>query len=85
VDPDGAGPSSSFSFDDPDFNLKSLRLNAVLRWEFKPGSTLYAVWTQEREDTGHPSEFRFSRDAATLVSTPSNDVFLVKLTYWMGK
>lgn len=41
VDPDGDGPAASFSFADPTFNFRSLRGNAVLRWEFIPGSTLY--------------------------------------------
>ena len=80
------GPSMEpFSFDDPDFNFKSLRVNAVFRWEFRPGSTLYAVWTEQREDDSHPGNFRFRRDAGKLFTTPSDDVFLLKLTYWMGR
>jgi hypothetical protein len=50
VDPDGAGPAAQFAFEDPDFNFRSLRGNAVLRWEFRPGSTLYFAWTQTRSD-----------------------------------
>ncbi|MCP5108352.1 MAG: hypothetical protein GY950_33505, partial [bacterium] len=45
VDPDGTGPAQSFSFSDPDFNYKSLRGTALLRWEYRPGSVLYLVWT----------------------------------------
>src|SRR5690606_5192146 len=45
IDPDAGGPAPAFRLPEPDFNVKSLRLNAVLRWEFRPGSTLYAVWT----------------------------------------
>src|SRR5262249_13534659 len=41
IDPDGAGPASSFTVASPDFTLRSLRGNAVLRWEFRPGSTLF--------------------------------------------
>ena len=44
------GVGSPFVIPNPDFNLTSLRVNAVYRWEFKPGSTLYVVWTQQRED-----------------------------------
>ena len=59
VDPDGAGPAQAFTFGRPDFNFKSLRVNAVARWEFRPGSSLYLVWTQRRQDqrahqTHHP-------------------------------
>ena len=44
---DGGTP---FALSDPSFNIKSLRGNAVLRWEYRPGSVLYFVWTQERTD-----------------------------------
>ena len=40
-----------------DFNFKSLRGNAVFRWEYRPGSTLYLVWTQQRTDDESDSEF----------------------------
>jgi Domain of unknown function (DUF5916) len=85
IEPDEGGRSSPFSFDDPDFNVKSLRVNAVFRWEFRPGSTLYAVWTEQREDDSYPGEFRFRRDARRLFSTPADDVFLIKMTYWIGR
>jgi hypothetical protein len=72
-------------FVNPDFNFKSLRVNAVFRWEFRPGSTVYAVWTQERQDFSHPGDFSLGRDASALLSAPANDVFLMKLTYWLGR
>jgi len=75
----------SFAFDNPDFNIKSLKVNAVFRWEFTPGSTLYGVWTQQREDLSHPGQLRFRRDAAALFSAPADDVFLIKMTYWIGR
>lgn len=85
VDPDELGPSAPFSFDNPDFNVKSLRLNAIFRWEFRPGSTLYAVWTEQREDEEYPGDFRARRDLSRLFSARADDVFLLKLTYWIGR
>ena len=85
IDPDASGPAAAFSFDDPDFNVKSLRLNAVFRWEFRPGSTLYAVWTEFRDDHTHPGDFRLRRDFGRLFAAPSDDVFMLKLTYWLAK
>jgi hypothetical protein len=85
ADPDASGPAPAFTFDNPDFNVKSLRLNAILRWEFRPGSTLYAVWTEQREDDSHPGDFRAGRDLARLFGAHANDVFLLKLTYWLGR
>jgi hypothetical protein len=85
ADPDGAGAASSFTFGDPDFNLKSLRLNTVFRWEVKPGSNLYAVWQRQAQDFANPGVFRFGRDASAVFSAPGDDVFLVKMAYWLGR
>jgi hypothetical protein len=85
VDPDGAGPASSFRLADPDFNVKALRANAVLRWEFRLGSTLYLVWTQRRQDQAHPGDFSFGRDTRDLFRSPSDDVFMVKVAWWLGR
>ncbi|HEY4644286.1 MAG TPA: DUF5916 domain-containing protein, partial [Bacteroidota bacterium] len=82
ADPDGVGPAPPFSFSDPDFNFKSLRGNAVLRWEYSPGSVLYFVWTQDRTDSDDPGTFRFGRDFRNLLSANPNNIFLIKLSYW---
>lgn len=81
IDPDGEGPASAFSFYNPDFNFKSLRGTAVLRWEYRPGSVLYLVWTQNRADFSYPGEFRLSRDFNTLMKTPSDNIFLLKVVH----
>jgi len=85
ADPDGNGPASPFTFDDPDFNLKSLRANLVFRWELKPGSTFYGVWTRIQEDDRFPGDFRLGRDLGAMFSARGDDVFLVKLAYWIGR
>jgi len=86
VDPDGAGPAAPFSFADPNFDLRSLRGSAVLRWEFNPGSTIYVVWTQERSGNAATGvgDLRLSRDVPGLVAAPPLNVFLVKFAYWVG-
>ena len=80
---DGVAPS--FSVADPDFNIKSLRFNAVFRWEPKPGSTLYAVWTRQQQDVTSPGVFAPGRDAATMFRAPGDDVVMVKMAYWIGR
>jgi hypothetical protein len=85
VRPDAGSAEGVFTFENPDFNFKSLRANAVFRWEFRPGSTLYAVWTSERQDFSRPGIFHFGRDLSSLLRAPSNDVVLVKLAYWIGR
>jgi hypothetical protein len=85
VDPDGTGAAPGFTFNDPDFNFKSLRLNAVFRWEMKPGSALYAVWTRQQVDFSNPGVFAPGRDAQALFGAGGDDVFLVKMAYWLGR
>ena len=43
VDFDGDG-APDYTFADKDFNVRSLIGNAVLRWEYRPGSTVFIVW-----------------------------------------
>ena len=85
VDPDGTGPAAAFSLPVPDFNLKALRANAVLRWEFRPGSAVYLVWTERRQDRSNPGDFGLGRDVRDLLRSPSDDVFMVKVAWWVGR
>ena len=84
VDPDGEGPAPSFGFDDPSFNFRSLRGNAVLRWEYRPGSTLFFVWQQQRTGEEFFGEFDFGRDYGAIFDAPAENVFAIKATYWLG-
>ena len=85
VDPDGAGLAPSFTIAQPDFNVRSLRGNAVVRWDYRPGSSLYVVWQQQRSDVAPLGDFDSRRDVAAIFRTVPTNVFLVKATYWMGK
>ena len=82
VDPDGAGGAAEpFTFGNPDFNYKSLRGTVVLRWEYRPGSLLYFVWTQNRADYANPGNMRLGRDISDLFSAPGDNIFLLKVSY----
>jgi hypothetical protein len=82
VDPDGTGGAAeAFSFGNPDFNYKSLRGTVVLRWEYRPGSLLYFVWTQNRADFANPGSLRLGRDISDLFSAPGDNIFLLKVSY----
>ena len=83
------GRYAPFAYDgNPDFNVKSFRTTNVLRWEYKPGSTLFVVWQQARENDGVPAGgfrgFNFSRDVHDIFSATPRNVFLVKLAYWLN-
>jgi hypothetical protein len=72
-----------FTIDNPDFNSLSFRSNLVLRWEWRPGSTLFVVWQANRADylnDGTPVNPGSLFDA---FSSPGDNVLSVKLTYWL--
>lgn len=85
VDPDGGGIAAPFTIGNPDFNVRSLRGTAVMRWEYRPGSTLFFVWTQQREGFDNFGDFSFSRDRSALLGDRPTNVFQVKATYWLGR
>jgi hypothetical protein len=63
----------------------SLRANTVFRWEFKPGSTLYVVWTQQREEETTDGRLAFNQDISRMMRAPGDNVFMVKMSYWFGR
>jgi len=66
----------------PDFNWKSFNSNVVLRWEYRPGSTLFLVWTQSREASDDFGDFKSRRDWDNLFDTVPGNTFLIKVNYW---
>jgi hypothetical protein len=85
VDPDGSGAAPAFTFADRDFNQRSLRGNAVVRWEYRPGSALFFVWQQRRFDFVRNGEFDSGRDLSALWGSRPENVFVVKGTWWVGR
>jgi len=84
---DGAAADDFAPFDyqdNADFKVLSFRTTNVLRWEFKPGSTLFVVWQQGREGFMPDGSFTFGRDYRDVFSTPSSNAVLVKLAYWFN-
>ena len=71
-------------YGNPDFNVKSFRTTNVLRWEYKPGSTLFVVWQQARANFAVPGGFDLGRDVHGIFGVPPQNVFLVKLSYWLN-
>lgn len=73
-----------YTLDDPDFNYRSFRSNLVFRWEYKPGSTLYVVWSQDRENSDLNRFSTFKDDFIDLVDAPTNNTILIKASYWFS-
>ena len=87
VNPDGTRTvvdgASTFSLRNSDFNVRSFRSNVVLRWEWRPGSTLYVVWQQNREDSRAIGERSSVGDMFRSLTAPGSNFFAVKMSFWL--
>jgi hypothetical protein len=75
---------TDYSFGDRDFNVRSLIGNAVLRWEYRPGSTIFFVWQRNQAGRSSVGTFDFGRDFGALFDAPAENRFIVKVNYWLG-
>ena len=74
-----------------DFSYATFNWNAVYRWQYRPGSTLYLVWTQSRcrvaqadSQDGNPGGFHSGVLSASPFRTEPENILLVKVTYWFA-
>jgi len=72
------------TFEDPDFNFRQFRLNLVIRWEYLPGSILFLVWSTGINDYAKVGSLSLGDDLQSLFSSASNNVFLLKISYWFN-
>ena len=83
IDPGDGG--AAFTVPQQDFTIRSLRANAVLRWEWRAGSTFFLVWQQNRENDERFGNLRLGRDLDALFSGgESRNVVAVKASYWLS-
>jgi hypothetical protein len=67
-------------------DFRQLRSNAVIRWEYRPGSTLFIVWTQRRHiDSSNSGTLRTGPDLRELFSRRPDNVLAIKLSYWLSR
>jgi Domain of unknown function (DUF5916)/Carbohydrate family 9 binding domain-like len=73
--------------EDRQFKVTSLITNSVLRWEYRPGSTLFVVWQHGREGPGPNDRFRqsWTRDYRRLFDLHPENTFLIKVAYWLSR
>lgn len=81
VDLDGEGGAESFR--NPDFNVQQFRSTLVLRWEYRPGSLLYLVWSQGRNNSTDQGNLAFRNDLGDLFRQNAENVFMLKVSYWI--
>ncbi|MDX1624839.1 MAG: DUF5916 domain-containing protein, partial [Gemmatimonadota bacterium] len=90
IAPDPAGErfavtadGDAFTIPDPDFEALSFRSNLVLRWEYRPGSSLFLVWQQNRSRAGSDADRVGGGELLDAFSADGENVLAVKLTWWM--
>ncbi|HSO77127.1 MAG TPA: DUF5916 domain-containing protein, partial [Bacteroidales bacterium] len=77
--------TDDYDFGNRDGNIDEFLSNLVLRWEFRPGSTVYLVWSQTRDYSDETGSFSLNHNLTNLFSTNKpSDIFLVKFTYRFG-
>ncbi|PYP57892.1 MAG: hypothetical protein DMD40_07035 [Gemmatimonadetes bacterium] len=77
------GPTHTVAIPNPDFNVLSFRSNAVLRWEWRPGSTLYLVWAQNKNGSQSVVRGVGFDDLARSFGARGDNFFAVKVSYWI--
>jgi len=82
LDQDG---SADIELGNPDFTYLSLRSNAVLRWEYFLGSTVFFVWQHGRTDYASDGQFNLRSGVTDLFNADGTNTFLVKVNYWLGR
>ncbi len=76
--------SSDHTTSDRDFNIRSLRGNAVFRWEYRPGSEIFLVWQHSRRENLDMGDFDFNRDFSGLFAAPAENVFIFKMSHYLS-
>lgn len=74
-----------YNFDQPDFNVKAFLSNMVVRWEYKPGSTIYLVWSQNRNESVQNGNFDLADNMRDLFNNKPYNVFLLKASFRIGR
>lgn len=87
ANPDGSQTvtidGATFTLRNRDFNTLSYRSNVVLRWEYRPGSTLYLVWQQDRSGTETIGSPVSAGDAFRSITAPGGNTFMIKTSFWI--
>ncbi len=70
-----------YLFANPNFNFLQFRSNLVVRWEYRPGSTLYVVWSQGRTGYDKNGQFELGEGVRRLFDIHPGNIFLIKFSY----
>lgn len=68
------------------YKVTELHGNAVVRWEYRPGSTVFVVWQHGRSQfTDQQLGQSWASDYRDLFDLHPDNTFLVKFAYWLNR
>ena len=73
----------TFHLDDFDFSTISFRSNLVMRWELRPGSTLFVVWQRNLSDFANIGDPVNVSDMFSSLGAAGQNILAIKLSYWL--
>ncbi len=80
-----SGSELNYKFGNPDFNIKEFLSNLVFRWEYRPGSFIYLVWSQSRSNSSSYGGLNLGDDFADIWEIHPRDAILLKVSYRIGR
>jgi hypothetical protein len=80
----GENSTSIYNIKNPNVKRQVFNSNLVARWEFRPGSTLYFVWTNTRFQDSNPNDFKIWKGFGDIWNVKSENAFMIKLSYWFS-
>jgi len=76
--------NTNYNFGKPDFNFDQFRSNLVFRWEYRPGSQFYLVWSQDRTTFSQPGSPNLNDGMNSIKGIFPNNILLAKFNYWFS-
>ena len=76
--------NNSYNFGNPNFNFSQFRSNLVFRWEYRPGSQFYLVWSQDRTAFSQPGSQNLNDGMRGIKGIFPNNIILAKFNYWFS-
>jgi hypothetical protein len=75
---------ADYSINDPDFNFLQFRSNLVARWEYRPGSVIFLVWSMDKTGGAEPVTLDLRESMKQFRDIYPNNIFLMKFNYWFS-
>lgn len=76
--------AATYTITSPNVKRQEFNSNLVGRWEFRPGSTLYLVWTNTRYQDSSQLDQSIWKSFGNIWNVKPQNVFMIKFSYWFS-